>query len=439
MATHKIVSKENLLPFVLVTALFYLWAVPNNLNDILIPQFMKSFQLNRLEAGLVQSAFYMGYFLLALPAAYIMDRFNYKTGIIIGLLLFAAGSFMFYPAAMNTSYMFFLMALFIIASGLAFLETGANSFIAVLGDPATSAQRLNFSQAFNPLGAMSGVLIGNIFIFSGVEHTDAQVEALKASGQYQQYLNEEIMRVIPPYMVIGLVILVWAVLIWKIKFPAETETGTHDKMDPNKKSSHGHFSKLFQYPHFVKGVVAQFFYVGAQVGTWSYLIPYVMDFLHKPEKEAGYYLFVSLLAFGVGRFISTALMRKTDPNRLMGVYSIINILLVVVSITLPDTLGSYALVVSSFFMSLMFPTIFASGVKGLGPNTKIGGSMIIMAIIGGAIWTPIMGLISDYTGSLAWAMIVPLIAYIYVLYYAFKGSKPSGPLFDQEENIIISH
>ena len=439
MATHKIVSKENLLPFVLVTALFYLWAVPNNLNDILIPQFMKSFQLNRLQAGLVQSAFYMGYFLLALPAAYIMDRFNYKTGIIIGLLLFASGSFMFYPAAINTSYVFFLMALFIIASGLAFLETGANSFIAVLGDPATSAQRLNFSQAFNPLGAMSGVLIGNVFIFSGIEHSESQVEALKASGQYQQYLNGEIMRVIPPYMVIGLVILVWAVLIWKLKFPAETESGTHDKMDPDKKGSHGHFSTLFKYPHFIKGVVAQFFYVGAQVGTWSYLIPYVKDFLNKPEKEAGYFLFVSLLAFGVGRFISTALMRKTDPAKLMGVYSIINIILVGIAVILPDTLGSYALVVSSFFMSLMFPTIFASGVKGLGPNTKIGGSMIIMAIIGGAIWTPVMGLISDYTDSLAWAMIVPLIAYIYVMYYAFRGSKPAGPLFDTDEKVIVSH
>ena len=182
MSKHQIVSRENLLPFILVTALFYLWAVPNNLNDILIPQFMKSFELNRLQAGLVQSAFYMGYFLLALPAAYIMDRFNYKTGIITGLLLFATGSFLFYPAATSGKYEMFLLALFVIASGLSFMETGANSFIAVLGDPATSAQRLNFSQAFNPLGAMSGVLIGNVFIFSGVEHSEAQVEVLKASG-----------------------------------------------------------------------------------------------------------------------------------------------------------------------------------------------------------------------------------------------------------------
>ncbi|MFT3752313.1 MAG: L-fucose:H+ symporter permease [Paludibacter sp.] len=440
MSNHKIVTKENLLPFILVTALFYLWAIPNNLNDILIPQFMKSFELNRLQAGLVQSAFYMGYFLLAMPAAYIMDRYNYKTGMIIGLLLFSTGCYIFWPAAVTSRYEIFLLALFVIASGLAFLETGANSFISVLGDPDTSAQRLNFSQAFNPLGAMSGVLIGKVFIFSGIEHSDAQVEALKATGQYQHYLNEETMRVIPPYMVIGAVILVWAFLIWKVKFPAETETGTHDKMDTAKTNSHGHFSKLFKYPHFVKGIIAQFFYVGAQVGTWSFMIAYIKDYLDKPEKEAGTYLLISLLAFGVGRFIATALMRKFNPDKLMGVYSLINVILVTVAVAFPGIVGGYALVASSFFMSLMFPTIFALGVKGLGPNTKIGGSMIIMAIIGGAIWTPIMGLISDKTGSMALAMIVPLIGYLYVMYYAYVGSKPTGPLYDGDEyKAVASH
>jgi FHS family L-fucose permease-like MFS transporter len=439
MSKHKIVSKENLLPFILVTSLFYLWAIPNNLNDILIPQFMKSFELNRLQAGLVQSAFYMGYFLLAMPAAYIMDRFNYKTGMIIGLLMFAVGCYIFYPAAITGKYEIFLLALFVIASGLAFLETGANSFISVLGDPSTSAQRLNFSQAFNPLGAMSGVLIGKIFIFSGVEHSAAQIEALKSTGQYQNYLNEETMRVIPPYMIIGAVILVMAFFIWKVKFPAETETGTHDVQDKSKSSGHGHFSKLFKYPHFIKGIVTQFFYVGAQVGTWSFMIQYIKDYLDKPEKEAGMYLFVSLLAFGIGRFVSTGLMRKYNPSKLMGIYSIINIILVAVAIAFPGVLGGYALVATSFFMSLMFPTIFALGVKGLGPNTKIGGSMIIMAIIGGAIWTPVMGLISDSTQSMAIAMIVPLVCYVFVMYYSFFGSKPSGPLYETDEKIIVSH
>ena len=438
MSKHKIVSKENALPFILVTALFFLWAMPNNLNDILIPQFMKSFELTRFQAGLVQSAFYMGYFLMALPAALVMDRFNYKTGLITGLLLFAAGAFIFYPAAVIGKFELFLMALFVIASGLAFLETGANSFISVLGDPDTSAQRLNFSQAFNPLGAMTGALIGSQFIFSGVEHSAEKVLSMKTAGTYNDYLNTEIMRVIPPYMIIGCVILVWAFLIWKVKFPAETD----NPVKPNGKTNdgHGHIKMLLKYPHFLKGILAQFFYVGAQVGTWSFLIQYVKDFIQKPEKEAGVYLVYALLAFGIGRFVSTALMRKFEPNKLMGVFSIINIALTTIAIVHPGFFGVWALVISSFFMSCMFPTIFALGVKGLGPNTKIGSSMIIMAIIGGAIWTPLMGYISDTTHSMALAMIIPVISYCYLVYYSFVGSKPSGPLYVGDEyKVVASH
>ena len=438
MANHKIVAKENLIPFILITALFYLWAIPNNLNDILIPQFMKSFELNRFQAGLVQSAFYLGYFCMALPAALVMDRFNYKTGIIIGLLLFATGAFMFYPAATIGKFGIFLFALYIIACGLAFLETGANSFISVLGDPDTSAQRLNFSQAFNPLGAMTGAFVGSQFIFSGIQHSEAKIETMKAAGTYHDYLHTEILRVIPPYMIIGVIILFWAFLIWKVKFPAETDNVPKSK----EKSSdgHGHISMLLKYPHFLKGILAQFFYVGAQVGTWSFLIQYVKDYIQKPEKEAGIYLVYALLAFGVGRFVSTALMRKIEPNKLMGIFSMLNIVMVAVAIIMPGFLGVWALVLSSCFMSLMFPTIFALGVKGLGPNTKIGGSMIIMAIIGGAIWTPLMGLISDSTHSMAYAMIIPLISYIYVGYYAFVGSKPSGPLFEGNDyKTVASH
>jgi len=438
MPKHTIVSKANLLPFILVTALFYLWAIPNNLNDILIPQFMKSFELSRFQAGLVQSAFYLGYFCMALPAALVMDKYNYKTGIIIGLLLFATGAFLFYPAATIGEFGIFLFALYVIACGLAFLETGANSFISVLGDPATSAQRLNFSQAFNPLGAMTGAFVGSQFIFSGIEHSDAKVETMKAAGTYTNYLNDEILRVIPPYMIIGVIILIWAFLIWKVKFPAETDN--IPKSDDKSANGHGHMSMLLKYPHFIKGVVAQFFYVGAQVGTWSFLIQYVKDYMQKPEKEAGVYLVYALFAFGIGRFISTLIMRKVEPNKLMGFFSLLNICMVAVAISMPGFFGVWALVLSSFFMSLMFPTIFALGVKGLGPNTKIGGSMIIMAIIGGAIWTPLMGLISDSTHSMAYAMIIPLISYIYVGYYAFSGSKPSGPLYESHDaTVMASH
>jgi len=421
---HKIVSKELLLPFILVTALFFLWALPNNLNDILIPQFMKSFELTRLQAGLVQSAFYLGYFLLAMPAALIMDKYNYKTGLILGLLLFAAGCFLFWPAASSGRYGFFLFALFVIASGLAFLETGSNSFIAVLGDPATSEHRLNFSQSFNPLGSMTGVMIGTVFIFSGTELSGIQIDTMKSAGTYQAYLHEEIMRVGPPYLIIGCIILLWAFLIWRTKFPVEKKTSDSNGNEKGK------LSALIHYPHFIRGIAAQFFYIGAQVGTWSFMIPYLKDYMQKSEKEAGTLLFVSILAFGVGRFVATALMKRIDPKKLMGVYSIINVALCLVAVLMPGIIGGWALLATSFFMSLMFPTIFALGVKGLGPNTKLGGSMIIMAIIGGAVWTPLMGLISDKTHSMALAFTIPLISYLFIIYFSFLGSRPSGPLYD---------
>jgi MFS transporter, FHS family, L-fucose permease len=432
--TAKLITPGYTLTFILVTSLFYLWALPNNLNDILIPQFMKSFELSRLQAGLVQSAFYLGYFLMALPAALILDRFGYKRGLLIGLLIFASGCFLFWPAAMAGRYGFFLGALFIIASGLAFLETGSNSFIAILGDPDKSEQRLNLSQSFNPLGSMTGVLIGTVFIFSGKELTSPQIETMKSLGTYKQYLHDEIMRVGPPYLFIGTIILICAFLIWRAKFP-ENDIKQH-----GSPKSTGKFSELIKYPHYLKAVTAQFFYVGAQVGTWSFLIQYTKDYLHKSEKEAGIYLTISLMAFGVGRFASTAMMKRFEPKNLMGLYGIINVAMVAMAVFMPGFIGAWALILSSFFMSLMFPTIFALGVKGLGPNTKIGASGIIMAIIGGAIWTPLMGYISDRSHSMALAMIIPLISYIYVSYYALLGSKPSGPLYNNsDEKVIAAH
>ena len=188
------------------------------------------------------------------------------------------------------------------------------------------------------------------------------------------------------------------------------------------------------------GVMAEFFYVGAQVGTWSFLIQYSKDYIHKTEKEAGIYLTISLLAFAAGRFASTALMRRFEPKNLMGIYSLMNVVLVTLAVTLPGFVGAWALIISSFFMSLMFPTIFALGVKGLGPNTKLGGSGIIMGIIGGAIWTPLMGFIADQSHSMALAMIVPLLSYVFVAYFAFFGSKPRGPLYDNPDSkIVVAH
>ena len=414
----RLFASGKILPFILITALFFFWGIPNNLNDVLIKQFMKSFEITRLKAGFIQSAFYMGYFLLSMPAALLMKKYSYKTGLVVGLFLYSIGTLLFWPAAIVGQYGFFLFALFVIASGLAFLETGANPYIAVMGPPETSERRLNFSQAFNPLGAITGVLIGTIFIFSGIELGHEEIDTLKLAGEYNGYLQEETMRVVIPYIILGCVVFLWALLIIKTKLPKVA-----DEAKPKEKREKGRFRDLLKYPHFYKGVIAQFFYVGAQVGTWSYFIQYVQDYTSQPEKAAGYFLTGSLIAFGIGRFIATYLMKFIKPNVLMGYFGVANVLLVAIGVIFPGWIGLWAIFFTSFFMSLMFPTIFALGIKELGPNTKIGGSMIIMAIIGGAVFTPVMGLVFELTKSMAIAMTVPLICYAFITYYAFIGSR----------------
>ena len=429
MTEHKLISKDVLFPFILVTSLFFFWGIPNNLNDILIKQFVKSFEITRFEAGLVQSAFYLGYFLLSMPAAMIMRRFSYKAGLVTGLFLFSLGTFLFYPAAHSGQFGFFLFALFVIASGLAFLETGANPFIAVMGDPHSAARRLNFSQAFNPIGAITGVSIGTVFIFSGIELSGAEVETMKAAGTYDAYLQHETMRVVAPYLVLSAVTFLWALLMLKTKFPVIKEENPADGQ-----TSKGALGRLFRKPHFVKGVIAQFFYVGAQVGTWSFFIQYVQDYTGQPEKIAGYFLIGTLFAFGIGRFSAAYLMRFLKPGFLMGIYSLVNIFLVAISVVFPGWAGLWAVFLTSFFMSLMFPTIFALSIRGLGQDTKMGSSLVVMAIIGGAVFTPIMGYIA--IKSMALAMIVPLVCYLYIAYFAFYGSK--APHLQEETQVSLN-
>jgi FHS family L-fucose permease-like MFS transporter len=248
---------------------------------------------------------------------------------VAGLALFSIGTFLFWPAAIAGRYSYFLIALFVIASGLSFLETAANPFIAQLGDPSSAARRLNLAQAFNPFGAISGVLIGTLFIFSGVELQPQQVAALQAQHAYTAYLRSETMRVVSPYLVLGGLAVVILILIALTKFPASL-TQTEDSS-----SGAGSFRALFQYPHFLFAVIAQFFYVGAQVGTWSYFISYVQSYTHEPEKMAGYLLTATLVAFGVGRFSSAWLMRYVSPGKLMGIFSVTNMALAAIGVFFP--------------------------------------------------------------------------------------------------------
>ena len=410
---------EHILPFALVTALFFLWGMSNNLTDILVQQFKKSFELSPLQAQLVQTAVFFGYFSMAIPSALLMRRYGYKSGILAGLCVFGTGTLLFWPAAVLGHYAPFLMALFIVGCGSAILETAANPFIAHFGPLETSERRLNFAQAFNPPGTITGVLVGTFFIFSGVEHSAARVAEMKTAGIYAAYLHGEIMRVVPTYVVLGCVVLLMAVAIGRTEFPP-----IHSEHEDS--GDRGRFTDLFHFPHLWLAVVAQFFYVGAQVSTWSACIFYMKQYTGVGERTAALFLTGHLIALSVGRIVSTWLMRWFRPSLMMGVYAVINIALMLVGILHPSMIGGCALVATSFFMSIMYPTIFALGVKGLGPNTKLGGSLIVMALAGAAIMPPTLGYIARQTGSYAMGYLVPLSGFVVVALYGFFGSRLDG-------------
>jgi MFS transporter, FHS family, L-fucose permease len=403
--------RNGVLPLVLVISLFFLWGVANNLNDILIRQFKKAFELTDLESGLVQSAFYLGYFLFAIPAGLVMRRYGYKAGIVVGLALYGLGAFLFYPAADLRTYGFFLFALFVIASGLSFLETSANPFVTVLGPPEGAERRLNFAQAFNPLGSITGVVIGRFFIFSGTDYTGAQIAAMPPKARAAYYAAQS-GAVQGPYVAIGVVVLALAVLILMTRFPA-----VHESHDPQA-GEEARWRELRGRWRFFFAVAAQFFYVGAQVGVWSFLIRYAEGTVPgTADRRAADYLIVSLVLFMLGRFAGAALMRRLAPAALLAVFAAVNALLAAVAIAMPGHVGLYALIASSFFMSVMYPTIFALGVSGLGEVRKLASSVLVMAIVGGAVLTPAMGALSGLAG-INWSMVVPLVCFVVVLGFA---------------------
>jgi MFS transporter, FHS family, L-fucose permease len=410
-----ITDKRFLIPFILVTSLFFLWAIAHNLNDILIKQFQKALDLSRGQSGFIQFAFYLGYFVMAIPAGLVMKRYGYKNGIIFGLLLYAAGAFLFFPAAEVQMYGFFLVALFIIASGLTFLETAANPYIIVLGDPETAETRLNFAQSFNGLGTIMGPVIGGLFIFSGNEMNATEILETSAIDM-AAFRKAEAQAVQMPYLIIGLIILALTYLFYKTRMPEVTEETT-------KSFNSGSIKNLKKHKHLVWGVIAQFFYVGAQVCIWSYFIDYMLDAdPTSTEKQAAFFLSLSLFIFMAGRFISTYIMQFVPPNKLLALYSLACIALLSVVIFVPNIIGVYALMMVSFFLSIMFPTIFALGVKGLGDDTKIGSSLIIMAIVGGAVFPPVLGYWADLDTIFS-AFVVPMACFLVVLWYGIKGYK----------------
>lgn len=411
---HAIPKQEGsrpfyVIPFILVTSLFFLWGIANILNSALIAQFQPVFNISRASALLVETAFYFGYFTIALPAGLFMEKYNYKKGILVGLLLYALGALLFIPSAYTLTFGFFLVALYIIACGLAFLETAANPYITILGKPETSVVRLNFAQSFNGLALVVGPWLAGQFIFSGHEGTLETVTEKQAAAE----------AVIVPYAMIAITVLVVALFFYFTHMP-----------EPSKKGELKFSRDIFSHRHLVFAVFAQLFYVGAQAGIWGITINYVVELIPGTSREIAskYYMAAGTFLFVAGRILGTFLMTFIRDNRLLTVYGGIASLLCLAGVFADGVVAVYSVLGVNFFMSIMFPTIFALGVKGLGEQyTKLGSSFIIMAIVGGAILPPVMGLIADHV-SIQVSFLLPALCFIVVMFFGWSGYriKPNG-------------
>jgi FHS family L-fucose permease-like MFS transporter len=387
-------------PLILITSLFFLWAVGVNLNDILIPHLKGAFHLTDFQSSFVQVAFFGGYFLAAWPAGRLMEKIGYQRGIVCGLLICAVGAFLFIPAASIHLYAVFLFGLFIMACGQSFLEVSANPYVTFLGPPQTAEQRLNVAQSFNAVGAVVTPILGSAFILSRAHAAPAGSEA-------------DVVRI--PYLVIVGIFIVMALIIFSAKLPVIQEEKTEDESP--------HLSSIFAFPHLLKGVAAQFFYIGAQVGVASFVIRFVQH-THPGtlDTQAANYLKLHLLGFMIGRFARSALMKKIQPAKMLAAFAVgcvVSVLLVIFS---SGTAALAGIVLLGFFHSIMFPTIFALSIRHLGPYTKRGSSFVVMAIIGGAVFPAVMGLISD-ASNIQLAFFVPLVCYLFVLYFATRGYR----------------
>lgn len=400
--------KQYLFPLILITSLFFFWGFVHNLDPILIPHLRKAFKLTDLESSLVDFSVFIAYFVMAIPAGYLMRRWGYKTGIIVGLLLFGIGSFLFIPAADTKMYIFFLGALFVIACGLAVLETAANPYVTVLGPPQTATFRLNFSQSFNGLAAFLAPIIGAKYIFTEAGYSETQVAAMSPEA-YDAYVTAEAASVKGPYTILGIVIMVVLVFFIFTKLP-------DIKSDPKEGKSK--ISDALKFINLRWGILAQFFYVGAQVCVLSFFVRFVVVSANIDEKAAAVYAGFAGLAFMLGRFVGTFFMKYISSKKLLAIYAIICMLLTIVAIFGVGAITIYALIGVSFFMSIMFPTIFSLGISGMGEHTKTGSSLIVMSIVGGAILPLVLGLVSDVTQRIQYGYFVPLLCFFVVFLFA---------------------
>lgn len=419
--------RSYIVPFMLVTSLFFLWGIANSLNGTLIKHFQTALNLNRAQAGIVDSAFYIGYFVMALPAAFLMNRIGYKKGILIGLFLYAGGALLFYPAADMRVYGVFLFALFVIACGLAFLETAANPYVTVLGDPSSAESRINFAQSFNGLSIILGPIIGSLFIFSEKEYTNEALAAMPVD-QAEAIRIAEAQSVQMPYLVIAGVVLLVTVLFAVTKMP--------EISSPAEKGAS--FAGITRHRHLMFGVLAQFFYVGAQASLWGYFVDLKLHYAkdqHLGIVESIYRLSEGMTAtqiasfhasfalglFMIGRFVGTWLLTRFASNKLLAAYAAACVVLVAYALMGSGISAVVAISLTYFFMSIMFPTIFALSIKNLGDQVKLGSGLVIMAIVGGAVLPPLTGWLS--LGGLENALIIPLISFLVIFFFGMSGYR----------------
>lgn len=424
-----LVPKNLLLPFILITSLFALWGFANDITNPMVAAFKRVLELNNTQASWVQLAFYGGYFTMALPAAFFIKKYSYKTGVLLGLGLYAFGAILFYPAAAWESYGFFLAALYILTFGLAFLETTANPYILSMGPEATATQRLNLAQAFNPMGALAGLFVAKTFILNSLQsnNTDENgnliYDTLDAAAKAAVKSND-LMVIRNPYVILGLVVLAILVVIALAKMPENKDS--HGKVDfgPTMK-------RLLANRNFVEGTLAQMFYVGAQIMVWTYIYQYA-ESIGISTYDAVNYAYASLGVFLVGRWVCTALLRIMPAANLLAGFAVLAMGFTLGAIFLEGMIGLYSLVGISFAMSLMFPTIYGIALKGLGEDSKFAAAFLVMAIVGGAIMPTLQGMILDVGGTgytdvtilgvpeVNFSFVLPLICFFMVWLFAAR-------------------
>jgi MFS transporter, FHS family, L-fucose permease len=402
-------EKKFIIVLIFVTSLFMLWGIAITMGDVLNRHFQKVLHVSKANSGLVQFSIFGAYAVMGIPAGLFMKKFGYKSGVLLGLSFYAAGAFLFIPASDASSFTFFRFALFILACGLATLETVAHPFVAALGDQRTSDQRINFAQSFNGVGAVIGPLIGSYFILrAGEEHSN------------------DLIQVKHLYIVIGTVIALIGIAFAFVKVPALTDPHAPDLLangsDPaavNIDIAPG--KSLFHHSHFVWAVVAQFFNVAAQGGTWAYFINYGHEKMGFSDEKAGYFLSFFMVMMMAGRFVGTILMRFIAPNKLLAIFAAANICMCLIVAQGFGWPSFIALLCINFFFSIMFPTIFSLGLKNLGSHTQQASSFIVMGVVGGAVFPPLMGLIANHDVGKAYYL--PIICYVVIFLFGYRLYK----------------